>query len=876
MNTTLISDQFTGPEKAHALVSEKGSLERSANITFVVAFLALLAVSILSARSLLEVRADADQRSRTHEIISQTKQVLYAAIDLQNRLRGYVITQDTKLLNAYSAARDTVITEVARLHDMTADNPSLQRYVPHLESLVKQRIEYAEQLVAIRQNQGFEAAKKFVVQGYGQRMTDQIRVVLKDMNTEEQQLLAERTRQIKASAQYTLLVILGLGGLAIIILGWSTLHIRQNIAQRRQAEHERDRLFNYALDIYCVANFDGYFTQVNPAWTHLLGWTAAEMQATPYLEFVHPDDREATTHVAGTLRDGKELFLFDNRYRGKDGSYKWISWVAYPLIEEKLIFAVGRDVTEKKLAEEKLGKAMALQRAILDNAAYAIISTTPDGIITTFNQAAERMLGYTAAEVVGLQSPAILHDPSEVVARAQELSAEFGVMVEPGFEVFVAKARYNLPAEYEWTYIRKDGIRLPVLLSVTALRNANGEITGFLGMAADISRRKQAERERDRMFNYSLDIYGIANFNGYFIQVNPAWEQTLGWKAAELLARPYLEFVHPDDRDATTNTAGELVDGKIIYFFDNRYVCKDGTYKWLSWVAYPLAEEGLIFAVGRDITERKRVDAALREAHDEMETRVRERTSELATLNETLRQEALHRQQAAEELRASEQRVRLATEATEVGIWEWNVINNNIHWDAQMFLIYGIPQTANGLVEYSQWSTAVCPEELSQQEQILQETVRQCGHSIREFRIRRQGEEEYRLIRAVETVRTNAQGQAEWVVGTNQDITEHRRIEAALQQSHDELESKVIERTTQLSAKNEELKGFAYTVSHDLKAPLRGITGYAQELERRHKEGMAERAQFCITQIITASKNLDSLIEDLLKYSRLDTDTPTL
>lgn len=90
------------------------------------------------------------------------------------------------------------------------------------------------------------------------------------------------------------------------------------------------------------------------------------------------------------------------------------------------------------------------------------------------------------------------------------------------------------------------------------------------------------------------------------------------------------------------------------------------------------------------------------------------------------------------------------------------------------------------------------------------------------------------------------------------DITERKQAEA------------------QIRAKNEELKGFAYTVSHDLKAPLRGITGYAQELERRHKAGLSERAQFCISQIIVASKNLDCLIEDLLKYSRLDSETPSL
>ena len=133
--------------------------------------------------------------------------------------------------------------------------------------------------------------------------------------------------------------------------------------------------------------------------------------------------------------------------------------------------------------------------AILDQAGHSIISTTPDGIITTFNQTAERMLGYSANEVVGLHTPAIFHDPAEIEARAQKFSAELGVKIEPGFEVFTAKAQRNLPNEYEWTYIRKEGTRLPVLLTVTALRDATGAITGFLGMAVDIAERKRIEAE---------------------------------------------------------------------------------------------------------------------------------------------------------------------------------------------------------------------------------------------------------------------------------------------------------------------------------------------------------------------------------------------
>jgi PAS domain S-box-containing protein len=135
------------------------------------------------------------------------------------------------------------------------------------------------------------------------------------------------------------------------------------------------------------------------------------------------------------------------------------------------------------------------QRTILDNAAYAIISADPEGLLTSFNPAAERLLGYTADEVVAKQTPAIWHDPEEMAKRARELSEEMGEAIPPGFEVFVARARRGLLDENEWTFIRRDGSRVPALLSVTALSEESGVLSGFVGLVKDLSERKRAEEE---------------------------------------------------------------------------------------------------------------------------------------------------------------------------------------------------------------------------------------------------------------------------------------------------------------------------------------------------------------------------------------------
>lgn len=146
-------------------------------------------------------------------------------------------------------------------------------------------------------------------------------------------------------------------------------------------------------------------------------------------------------------------------------------------------------------ADDALSRLAHWRQAVLDAADYSIISTDTAGTIVSFNAGAERMLGYRAAEVVGQASPAIFHDRHEISHRAAELATELGETVEPGFEVFVARARRGADDEREWTYVRKNGSRFPVHLSVTSLRGPGGEIEGFLGIAADRSDHKRAQRE---------------------------------------------------------------------------------------------------------------------------------------------------------------------------------------------------------------------------------------------------------------------------------------------------------------------------------------------------------------------------------------------
>ncbi|TCV84164.1 PAS domain S-box protein [Sulfurirhabdus autotrophica] len=287
------------------------------------------------------------------------------------------------------------------------------------------------------------------------------------------------------------------------------------------------------------------------------------------------------------------------------------------------LIGVVYDVTERKQAEEVLQKTMRLQRAILESASYAIISTALDGTILLFNPAAERMLGYKAEELIGKATPAIIHLPEEVVAHAKIISEELGQNIEPGFEVFVAKTREGSIDENEWTYVRKDGSHVPVLLTVTAQRDENNEITGFLGIASDISERKAFEvalrdsEERYRMMaEHSSDMISRFSTDGTLSYVSPASATLLGYESSAMLGKSLFEWIHPDDREMVRQKLMMVLDNYVLDTLTCQVRSIEGHYIWMETSLRGLKESApggdrLIVGVSRDVTERVQATANL-------------------------------------------------------------------------------------------------------------------------------------------------------------------------------------------------------------------------------------------------------------------------
>src|SRR5947209_4531193 len=214
------------------------------------------------------------------------------------------------------------------------------------------------------------------------------------------------------------------------------------------------------------------------------------------------------------------------------------------------------DVTARKRAEEELLKAGALQRAIFNSANFSSVATGERGVIQIFDVGAERMLGYTAAEVMDTITPADISDPQELIARAKALSAELGTTITPGFEALVFKASRGIEDIYELTYIRKDGSRFPAIVSVTALRDAQGAIIGYLLIGTDNTARKQVEEERLRLdqrlrteefytrslIESTIDAIMTTDPQGIITDVNKQMEALTGCTRDELIGAPFKNY----------------------------------------------------------------------------------------------------------------------------------------------------------------------------------------------------------------------------------------------------------------------------------------------------------------------------------------------
>jgi PAS domain S-box-containing protein len=291
--------------------------------------------------------------------------------------------------------------------------------------------------------------------------------------------------------------------------------------------------------------------------------------------------------------------------------------------------------------QESLLRTGALQNAIFNSANFSSIATDAKGVIQIFNVGAERMLGYAAADVMNKITPADISDPQEVIARAKALSAELGTPITPGFEALVFKASRGIEDIYELTYIRKDGSRFPAVVSVTALRDDEGVIIGYLLIGTDNTARKQAEEERKQLdqrlrdqqfytrslFESNIDALMTTDPRGIITDVNKQMEALTGCTRDELIGAPFKNyFTDPERAEAGINL---VLSEKKVTNYELTARTRDGRETVVSYNAATFYDRERrlqgVFAAARDVTERNR-----------LEEQVRRRTVEVEAANKEL------------------------------------------------------------------------------------------------------------------------------------------------------------------------------------------------------------------------------------------------
>ncbi len=486
---------------------------------------------------------------------------------------------------------------------------------------------------------------------------------------------------------------------------------------------------------------------------------------------------------------------------------------------------------EVKLRTSELVKAnLALEASFAEiddlyqNAPFGYHSVDRDGLIVKMNDTELSLLGYARDELVGKKRIRDLLAPRSAAA----FSSQFSHVKERG---------WLRDAEAE--FIRKDGSAIPVLVNVSAIRDERGEFVKSRASVYDISKRKKAEKEREqyfRFFNTSTDLMGIAGQDGIFKKVNQAFVATLGYPEAELLSKPYLEFIHPDDHQRTLAEVSSRLERGYTLDFENRFLCKDGSVRWLSWSAIVDYDENLIYATARDITKQKQYEQTLFNSNQFLERVFN--TTHFSVVYLDRHFNFIRVNQAYADACGHPPEYFPGKNHFQLYPHEENeAIFRNVVETGQVFTVsakpFAFPDHPEWGITYWDWTL----------------------HPLK-----------------------SPDGSVEALLFVLLDATERKRSEMALSRFAEELEIQVAERTAELAGAKKEAEDannaktrFLAAASHDLRQPLSALRLYAGVL----KQKAAAEDQAVLVHMDECVASLSDLLSKLLDLSKLEAGVVT-
>ena len=569
---------------------------------------------------------------------------------------------------------------------------------------------------------------------------------------------------------------------------------------------------------------------LNPAALNLFGYQPEELigQQTVIL-YASQTEYERQGRRRFNLSSAEQREPYEVNYRRRNGE-EFIGETVGTVVKDdsgEIIGFLGiiRDITQQKQTERQLQNVEYLMQKISESTPnlFYIYDLEQQRNIYANRELADA-LGYSPHDIASMGSEIATHlfhpdELSRISAHHQKISTS---QHQELFEIEYRVRHAN--SQWLWFYSWE----------VVFSRDRSGFPTQILGTAVNITRRKQLERELERFFSLSVDLFCVASTDGYFKRLNPAFEQILGHSQEELLSQPFINFVHPDDIEATLAEMDKLTNGMPTVSFENRYRCRDSEYKWLAWNAFPVPEEEVIYAVARDITERRQVESALRESQERLQA-ILDNASNVIYLKDIQGRYLLINHQFEKLFHLTREQI--------IG-----------QMDSQIF--------AAEIAE------------------VLRHNDRQIlalGKSL-EFEETVPQDDGLHTYISIKFPLWDSEGKAYGVCGISTDITERKQTEAALKQAQEvlnktnaELEKRVEQRTAELSRSNQELEQFAYIVSHDLQEPLRKMKSFSQLLARECQDLSAEKEKIpkYLNYITDAADRQQKMIQALLNYSRL-------
>lgn len=385
-------------------------------------------------------------------------------------------------------------------------------------------------------------------------------------------------------------------------------------------------LYDFAPIGYLSLDAAGRIFEANLMAATLLGVNRGELNDHGFLDFVAKESRPLVLAFIEQVFSESKRQSCEAVLKKADGTLLWAACHGTSVLYANTTYdwcrVVISDITALKQAEEALLQSGALQEAIFNSANFSSITTDLHGVIQIFNFGAERMLGYRADEVINKITPADISDPQELIARAKTLSAELGTPIAPGVKTLVFKASRGIEDIYELTYIRRDGSRLPAVISVTALRDRQNTIIGYQLICIDNTARKQASQYARSLIEASLDPLVTISGDGKITDVNEGSIKVTGVSRTNLVGTDFSDyFTEPKKAREGYKRAfskGSVTDfpltirhvnGKLTDVLYNASVYKDDQGNVLG-----------VFAAARDVTERKRYEMVLQEKNIELES----------------------------------------------------------------------------------------------------------------------------------------------------------------------------------------------------------------------------------------------------------------